>query len=220
MLCGPFAGLKHTRSGSGVNIPCICGTYELEIHQWIEEVVTSKYDAIVDVGSAEGYYACGFAKRMGARVLAFDIDQTARSNCREMARLNAVDHLVSVGECLSPEALNQILVANDERYLIFCDIEGAEAELLDPNRAPALLHTDMIVEIHGDSKQNTLAEMISRFSQSHSYEVAERRPRYLDSMSEQFPTLKPLFARHGEPMIAGITEARGFNSWVFFRARA
>lgn len=220
VLCGPFAGLKHTRSGSGVNLPCILGTYELEIHRWIESAIASKYDTVVDVGSAEGYYACGFAKRMGARILAFDISQTARNDCKEMARINAVDHLVRIGESLSPEGLEQILPASEERYLIFCDIEGAELDLLDPIKAPRLRHTDLIVEIHGDSRQNTLAEILRRFSESHSYEIADRRPRYFDQVLEEFPILKSLYAQHAEAMIIGITETRGFNSWVFLRARA
>jgi FkbM family methyltransferase len=46
-------------------------------------------DLVIDIGSAEGYFAIGIA-RLGKRVIAFDADPHERRICKVMASLNEV----------------------------------------------------------------------------------------------------------------------------------
>ena len=75
VLSGPFRGMKYSESSllccNGISV--ICGTYELELGLTIEEVVSGKYDRIIDIGCAE-CYAVGLAMRTGAVVHAFECD--------------------------------------------------------------------------------------------------------------------------------------------------
>ncbi|MDB4621386.1 hypothetical protein OAG82_00885 [Rubripirellula sp.] len=65
ILSGPFNGMKwpaaeHPKSYSA---QMLLGTYELEIHPWIENACNGSYDLIIDIGAAEGFYAVGMAMR-------------------------------------------------------------------------------------------------------------------------------------------------------------
>src|SRR5579872_3092875 len=59
VLHGPFRGMRYPRASlaSRDGIPILFATYELELHPIIEEVVAQSYQRIIDIGSAEGYYA-------------------------------------------------------------------------------------------------------------------------------------------------------------------
>jgi hypothetical protein len=40
------------------------GCYEHELHGEIEQLVTRGFDAVLNIGCGEGYYAIGLARRM------------------------------------------------------------------------------------------------------------------------------------------------------------
>jgi hypothetical protein len=76
LLGGPFRGMKYSRDSllSRNGIPILFGSYELELHTVIEEAIAKRFERIIDIGCAEGYYAVGLARRTGAIVYAFDCD--------------------------------------------------------------------------------------------------------------------------------------------------
>ncbi|MFQ3577993.1 MAG: hypothetical protein SNJ52_03160 [Verrucomicrobiia bacterium] len=93
---GPFegvsyAGLAHYSSG----MPKLIGTYEKELHSIFREILRDPPELIVDVGSAEGFYAVALARRCPkAKVVAFEMDELARRLAEEMACLNTrIAHL-------------------------------------------------------------------------------------------------------------------------------
>ena len=101
---------------------------------------------MLNIGCAEGYYAVGLARAMPrARSLAFDTNPKAQAACKQLAAKNGVSDRVTVGGLFSPSDFADYV---DESTLVFCDIEGAELELLDPALAPALESLDLIVESH------------------------------------------------------------------------
>ncbi len=59
---GPFKGMKYIDTAH-VGFVChkLTGTYEKEIQHIIHDELNNSYDVIIDVGSAEGYYAVGMA---------------------------------------------------------------------------------------------------------------------------------------------------------------
>ena len=62
VLSGPFQGLSlPPKATFDAYSPKILGTYELELHAIVKEIIRSDFAAVIHIGAAEGYYACGFA---------------------------------------------------------------------------------------------------------------------------------------------------------------
>ena len=60
---GPFSGMKYIDKAYCSSIcPKLTGTYEKEIQNTIKQLLRQKFDAFIDIGSAEGYYSIGFAR--------------------------------------------------------------------------------------------------------------------------------------------------------------
>lgn len=163
---GPFAGMAYgVRASEGARLARLLGVYESSLIPVIEAMVARRYSVVVDIGAAEGYYAVGLALRMpGARILAHDGDPRARALCAELAAANGVADRVRIGGVLT-HADFATLPPGD--CAILCDIEGAEAELLDPEAAPALLGADLLVEVHEGMKPGTLDLLRRRFEATH-----------------------------------------------------
>lgn len=106
---GPFAGMKYDGRATGSTAaPKLIGSYESEIAPWIEQLCADSYDCVIDIGCAEGYYAVGMALRSPAsKVVAFDIDSTARALCTELARLNGVSERIEVRSTCDPPAMRR-----------------------------------------------------------------------------------------------------------------
>lgn len=167
---GPFKGMKYIQNSSGsAFLPKILGSYEEPIQSWIKEVIESKkYHNILDIGSAEGYYACGFAMRLpNVTIHAYDTDKEARLNLESLKNINKLSNIEINSEC-SHECLN---LKSDSNTLIFCDIEGFEKELLDPLKAPNLKYVDIIVEAHDCFVPNITEELIKRFYLTHTVSI-------------------------------------------------
>ena len=65
-------------------------SYECQLHDVVAGWIAAEYPQPIDVGSAEGYYAVGFALAMPRTTVdAFDIDPAARAECTALAQLNA-----------------------------------------------------------------------------------------------------------------------------------
>jgi hypothetical protein len=164
---GPFGGMRYLPDASGSQLlPKLVGSYEEPLHQWIEEIISSKtYDTILDVGCAEGYYAVGFALSLPhTRIQAFDIDPQSREQVRQLAELNQVGDRVTVGSECSFEKFQQF---GGPTTLVFCDIEGAEDALLDPVKAPRLRECGILVEAHDVFVDGISDRLFSRFAGSH-----------------------------------------------------
>src|ERR1035441_10269867 len=57
VLNGPFEGMRYLQASVGsVLSPKLVGSYEAELHPFIERVTSGRYDIVVDIGCAEGYY--------------------------------------------------------------------------------------------------------------------------------------------------------------------
>lgn len=173
---GPFAGMRYLADSCGsALLPKLLGSYEEPVQPWVREILRfNKYQTIIDVGSAEGYYAVGFAWVLkGAEVLAFDTDPKARELVRRLAALNGVEDRVSINTECTYEHFERL---GGPETLIFCDIEGAEDELLDPREAPSLCHCDILVESHDFLRAGITERLIRRFSESHRIRIVVDYP--------------------------------------------
>ena len=63
---GPFKGMRYPqfKAKGSTMLGKLLGTYEGELADLITSLVKQPYDAVVDVGCAEGYYAVGLALKI------------------------------------------------------------------------------------------------------------------------------------------------------------
>lgn len=172
---GHFRGMKYiNRSSGSALLPKILGSYEEPIQDWIGEVINSgKYNHILDIGCAEGYYACGFAMNMpNSTITAYDIDLNARVNSNELKQINNLKNIQIKSECTHDELNSKCI----ENTLVFCDIEGFEDILLDPIKVPNLKNVDIILEAHDCFIPNLTEKLISRFYLTHTMRIIVNYP--------------------------------------------
>lgn len=169
---GPFKGMLYpsTKSAGSELYPKLLGSYERELHQTIEIILSEDYSEIVDIGCAEGYYAVGLAMHfLQADIYAYDVDEEAASMARAMAELNSIEpERFHIGSYCSTETL--ISLPYRRRALIFCDCEGCEKSLFQPDTPAKLALHDLLVETHDviDIEISTYLESI--FEETHSIE--------------------------------------------------
>lgn len=166
VLSGPFKGMDYAiRAAEGSRSARMLGVYEASLHPVIEAIIAKAPALVIDIGSAEGYYAVGLARRLpDARVLARDTSPKAQALCRALAAANGVAGQVKVGGLFGHA---DFAVCETARSVVFCDIEGAEADLLDPARAPGLLQADVLVECHPGMAEGVVETLTARFAPSH-----------------------------------------------------
>ena len=176
---GIFRGMTYLdHVTEGALMPRLLGTYESELHPHFTALVRDGLDVIVDVGCAEGYYAVGLA-RMAPDVIvhARDIDPRAQAACAELARRNGVSDRLRIGGEFKPEDFQAFA---GQRALVLVDAEGAEADILDPARGPALAHMSIVVETHDVFRPGSEALIASRFSDTHDIIRVEQQPKTFD----------------------------------------
>jgi hypothetical protein len=193
----------------------LLGTYEKELHEAMERLITrTKYDAIVDVGSAEGYYTVGLAMRCPAvPVFAFDIDPGSRDRLYGVAQANGVAERIAFDFECTPPRLEE-LARQYPRALLISDCEGFELELLQPGTISTLGRWDLIIETHDSLEVGVARELGRRFrrSRTHRVRVIAHRRRRLG----EFPgsTRYPALVRH-----AAMDEGRTWrNRWMVCEA--
>lgn len=179
VFSGPFKGLELTPAAlMGAFGPVLLGTYEHELHPYVEQAIARNYPQILNIGCAYGYYSVGLALRMpGTVVHAFDIDEAAQQKCREMSALNGVDARVRIGGEFRGEDFASYAGRNT---LVVMDIEGAETQLLDPVRYPALAQMDVIVELHDLFDPSISRAIRERFAPTHEVAIVRNRPLLFD----------------------------------------
>ena len=146
-------------------MPRLLGSYEDELHPYIELFANAGLDCVIDVGCAEGYYAVGLARLMPEVVVhAHDIDAKAQDACRALAQKNGVADRVIVGGEFKPQDFEAFA---GRRVLVMVDCEGAEVDVLQPALSPALAGMSLIVETHDIYREGALATLVERFSPTH-----------------------------------------------------
>lgn len=165
---GPFKGMKYGNYSVGSTFyPKLLGTYELELHALIQKLVHQEFPFVIDVGAAEGYYACGFAfKSKKSNIIAFEQEDRGRQSIRDIALKNGiVNRLEILGFC-NPETLRSILHGK-ENCLVIMDVEGAELTLLEPINIPELRKQSILVEVHNFVDRSIANTLQNRFEKTH-----------------------------------------------------
>lgn len=165
VLSGPFRGLQLTPMTLQEHIgPVLLGTYEAELHQWLDQLLRGRYEQIIDVGAKFGYYAVGLGRHYPAAAsIAFDTDPWARRATREVAIANGVSTLQIAGFAdaawfdrhLQPGAL------------VVSDCEGFERELFPPIVTTAADSSVFAIELHETLAPGVTERLMARFAPTH-----------------------------------------------------
>jgi hypothetical protein len=194
VMTGPFAGMWFAPvTTSGSPLPKILGTYERELHPVLERLATERCDVLIDVGSAEGYYAVGLTLRLRPeRTFCYDIDARGHALMRRNAERNGVADRITAGGACMPSELDRLL-QGASAPLVFCDIEGYETQLLRPDLAPHLRRARVVVEVHDWASEPgaplVSAQIRDRLEPTHDVQViapAGRAPQ--DFPAEALPS--------------------------------
>jgi hypothetical protein len=138
----------------------LLGTYECELHPVFEQA----RGPFFDVGSADGYYAVGMARR-GHPVVAWDMSRNARLLCADVARLNGVT--IDQRTKYTGDPIHD--------GLVLVDIEGAESSLLTASVASTL--PTVLVEVHDHLAVGTGDRLCAAFDPTHSVRRIDQAPR-------------------------------------------
>ena len=188
---GPFKGLRYgeLQSQGSTLIPKLLGSYENEVHSWLEDVPSKGYDIVVDIGCAEGYYAIGLARLLPeAKIFAYDIEPASRKSCEQLAHVNGVSDQLSIGSFCSSETLRSLDFSSGG--LIISDCEGYETELFDAETVRHLANVDLLIECHDHIGLPITRTLIDAFSQTHKTTVFETTPDHRKALDLALPELE------------------------------
>jgi hypothetical protein len=93
-----------------------------------------------------------------------------------MASLNNVAERVTLHGLCTAALLDETL-SHAPAALVVCDIEGAEDEVLNPTNVPALLHADILVELHDIGVPGVSNRIRQRFEATHTITKITSRER-------------------------------------------
>jgi hypothetical protein len=175
-------------ASEGGGAPRLMGIYEASLSPIIDTIIASAPDLIIDIGSAEGYYAVGLARRLHhATFWARDADAHARQKCRDLAGLNGVADRVEVGGKMTHADFDICL---RHRSVVIRDIEGDEGALLDPAKTHGHYAADILVECHPHRDNKIVATLTDRFAPTHNVQRIDRTlvvdglPKWMDGSSD------------------------------------
>lgn len=179
VAAGPFAGLRLISADPGdCEGPVLLGSFECELHEWLEREIARGWPVVVNIGSATGYYSSGLARRLpNAVVYAFDLDAERQDDTRHSAEANGVAARVRVHGAATIAEVAGLPEAANSGALVVCDCEGCERDLLDPTRIPWLVRSALCIELHDFAAEGASRILWERFVDSHECVVVEQRPR-------------------------------------------
>jgi hypothetical protein len=182
---GPFAGMRYPDLAVGrveLLTQKLLGAYERELHDAFESVIAQGFETVVDIGSSDGYYAVGLARRMPeARVHAWEANPLPQRVSRAVARENGVEDRIDFRGLADAAALRDL---PEERAFVLSDCEGCERELIDPDAVPLLRTSTILVELHPFAAPGIEATIAERFRDTHRIETISGRPRYVGDFPE------------------------------------
>ena len=188
---GPFKGMVYPREqawGEVFNV-ILLGLYEQHLHKHIESFKKKKYESILNIGSAEGYYTIGCALIFpDTKVFGVDIDQKSLEFCKEFAIKNNVEKFVDASHTDAKKLIRTL--NKDLSYLIFCDCEGGEFSIFDDENLQILRKSDLIIEMHYKNYELQKKEFMSKFEHTHNLIVEKTNRPGGENYVEDYDFLK------------------------------
>lgn len=168
---GPFTGMQYVDSSVGsAYFHKLVGSYEAILHPYIRSLTGRKFDTILDIGSAEGYYLVGLGRMFtDATLIGFEIEEKGRTLSKELYDKNGLNNtLILNGEATRDNVAPLIT----PKTLLICDCEGAEIDILDPESRSEFSEIDTaIIELHDFLRPGIKQALTERFSRTHAITI-------------------------------------------------
>ena len=170
---GPFKDMKLGQKvhwGKADVAAKIYGLYESEILDIIKD---KKFDALVNLGAADGYYPIGMLmQNMISHAYCFEENPLGKKYINENAKLNNISNNITMFGRADTEFHSQLPegVAG-KNNLLLCDIEGGEFDLFTKDVVSAFNRSMFIIELHDEvfeydnavQKRKNLIDLFSDF---------------------------------------------------------
>jgi hypothetical protein len=218
IICnGPFKGLKFSSPASlaSSSYAKLLGSYETEIHPFIDKVLQNKYGVVINIGCDDGYYALGFAKYLkGTPVKAYDINKTALIKAYDLSVKNELQHQISFFGGFYSGDIEKLDAHVKTLFLVDC--EGEEKNIFTKLNVHKLINADLIIELHINvypDLENYFREM---FAATHHIKIANSLDDHLKAMQYSYPQINGL----DYDLRRFITQERDvFMQWMFLTAK-
>ena len=164
---GPFRGMKYKCDSIwSSQYPKLIGSYEFELQEIIRYLLQKKFDTMINVGAAEGYYAVGWALACeNSKIIAVDPLVAAQRELSSMAKQNNINDRIIIRTWVSTARLSSWIKG---KTLILMDCEGSEIGYLNHEQCKKLISTDVLVEIHDFyDHPNIGKQLVKRFIPTH-----------------------------------------------------
>lgn len=191
VLHGPFKGLKYPefKSRSSSLYSKLIGSYEMELHNELKNLLNYDFEQVINIGCAEGYYAVGLAMNLPkAEIHAFDIDSESRDLTLQMASLNGVLDRVKVKKNMTSNNFKNFDLS--KKTLIISDIEGNEKNIFVKSVAKYLKNCYMIIETHDWVDINISSDIEQIFKNSHDINTIQSIGDNIKAKTYSFNELK------------------------------
>ncbi len=217
---GPFNGMRYVATAVGSAFyPKLIGIYERELVPVVERICKMRPSHVVDIGAAEGYYAVGLLLTGAVpRVTAFEETSAGRELIGQMARANGVEGRLTVAGRCDPESLGKVLSTLTPPVVIICDVEGYEAQLMDPERVPGLERASILVELHEFAQRGISRRVRERFETTHDIEEIQETPRSSSDLPYWTPYSRLFPARYIQTVISEYRPER--MNWFWMTPKA
>lgn len=194
IICnGPFKGLKFSSTASlaSSSYAKLLGSYESEIHPFINNVLQKKYGMVINIGCDDGYYALGFAKFMpGTPVKAYDINKAALMKAGDLSVENELQHQISfLGGFFNSdiEKLDEHL-----KTLFIVDCEGEEISIFTKLNVHKLINADLIIELHINLYPELEDYFRDIFTATHQIKIVNSLDDHLKALQYSYPQINGL----------------------------
>lgn len=217
VLNGPFEGMLYVDffSTGSMLYPKLLGTYEIELHPVITNILNDGYSNYIDIGCAEGYYAVGFAlKSPKSLVYAFDINATALNYCKSMAKVNGVENRVILNSKCDHSFFSSFDFS--KKTFILADCEGYETILFREQNVYLFKNADLLIEAHDFIDHTISIKLLKHFDKTHKIII-------INSINDY---QKPFIVNYKE--LSGLTYNQKFllleekrpdlMQWIFFKS--
>ena len=202
---GPFRGqvvAPDAEWGLGDLGAIVVGCYEQQLFPYIEAIVATEPDLIINIGCAEGLYSIGFARRVPrCRILAVDTAPSAQDAVSANARTNGVEHQIQFAQGLNCAQFEEALEPAQAPAVIV-DCEGCEGELIDSVKVPTLRRTTLLVELHDFAISGLTDLILERLRDTHDTTIVResgRNPHDVELLHDMRSTMKYLAMSEARP---------------------
>jgi hypothetical protein len=213
---GAFVGLKFPKNNYYLDsiLPKLAGSYESEIQSILELFCQRKYETVINIGAADGYYLNGLALRLhNARFIGFEASDQMRGLSLLMSELNGILNRIEILGIADSSSL--LSLGDFPNVLIISDCEGAELEIFNQEVIRFFDSADFLIETHDCFRQGLTDELKNRFEISH--EVVE-----IHSISDKDRRLESVLSCTLSPIEKFYLTQEGReedNGWIYCKSR-